>query len=112
MKNKVINSNIVVYIAVIIGIVFIFLRTYNFFNEKINRLGCEANITTLRASIERFRSYRHGEIADDEGRIDMSVLIAAKVLPNKVVCPINGDYKTDPRGQIYCTFHGKKAGGK
>ncbi len=105
-------SEILIYVLIIIGISAIFIKTYYFFQHRIDLITCQGNITTLQQAVERFRTYRPEEVGDDTGKLKMLLLIKEKFLPVAVVCPENGVYKTDENKKVYCTVHGYLRGGE
>jgi len=112
MEKKAESSELLIYVLVIIGVIFIFVKTYSFFNDRINRINCESNITILEKSAERFRTYRADKIANDEGYLNIPLLIRGRFLTIDLKCPQKGFYKVDTAAKVYCTEHGRPRGGK
>jgi len=112
MEKKTESSELLIYVLVIIGVIFIFVKTYTFFNNKISRINCESNITILEKSAERFITYRADKIANEEGYLDIPLLIRGRFLTMHLKCPQKGFYKVNAAARVYCTEHGRPRGGR
>ncbi|MBU0635291.1 MAG: hypothetical protein KKB82_02030 [Candidatus Omnitrophica bacterium] len=105
MKDKVILSEFLSYIIIVIGLVFIFYKTYTIVNNRIIEITCASNVSVLEETVERFKSSRATEVKTGQGQIDIFLLVREKFLSYPVKCPKGGIYKIKPEGKVFCTFH-------